>query len=326
MADVLGANRLGPRVDRAPHAVILNYHRIAEPADDPLDREIISATPDEFAAQLDFLHANFDCLTLAELEDLITADPGGVAGGRRVVLTFDDGYADNAAIAAPLLRRRGLPATFFITTGFIDGRRPAWWDEIAWILRAAAPQRLELPEFGLSLDLAAGRAASIRQTTDRYKAIPPQNAERLLDAIADRTGAGRMPQTVAVDVWMRWDDIRRLQQDGFDIGGHTVSHPVLARLPEDQQAEEVTGCFRRLLEELGRPPHAFSYPVGQPDSFTPQSRQAVAAAGFGIAFSFYGGVARAGHVDRYNVPRFAVDLPFAGSVFRSRVAWPQLFA
>ena len=325
LLDVMGANRLHTLGDRAPHAIVLNYHRIAERRGDQFDRDIISASPSEFAAQLDHLKANFECLTLAELSDLVDEDKPS-SKGRRVVITFDDGYADNANVAAPMLAERGLPAAFFLTSGFLDDRRPAWWDEIAWIVRRSEPRVIELPEFNLQLDLTDSRGWSMRSAIELYKSLPRDDASRMIEIIADRSGVGRCPADVADGLWMTWDDARRLAADGFDIGGHTVSHPVLSRLTAEQQAAEAKGCYDRIAAETGVAPRAFSYPVGQPDSFTPQTRRAVAAAGFDMAFSFYGGLARAGHVDRFNIPRVAVEKGDRGRVFRTRVAWPQIFA
>src|ERR1700755_1848024 len=109
--------------------VVLNYHRIGTPGDTSLDRAMWNATVEDFDAQVGFLARNFDVVGPGEA--------GPAADGRRVLITFDDGYRDNHAAAMPILRAHGATATFFLTTGFLDAPRLAWWDEVAWMVRGA---------------------------------------------------------------------------------------------------------------------------------------------------------------------------------------------
>lgn len=323
IVDRLGLNRVGGRGQRTPRVVVLNYHRIADPETCPFDRHIVSATPEEFGRQLDYLKRHFRVLSLDETIELLSgASPDG---GRCVHITFDDGYADNARVAAPMLAERGLPATFFLATGFIDSRRPAWWDEIAWLARTTEVPVIELPEFGFDMDLRESRGWAMRSAIELFKTLPRSDARRLVGLIAERSGLGRCPAAIAEPLWMTWDEARTLVPQGMAVGGHTVSHPVLSRLPLKDQREEIAGCRRRIVEELNMEPTAFSYPVGQPDSFTTATRRAVAEAGYTVAFSFYGGQGTVRHMDPFNVPRMSVERHDRGPVFRTRVAWPQLF-
>ena len=128
---------LASLVPLRPGLVALSYHRIAEPGSPPLDRGLWSATPPQFASQLQLLQREFDVISAAELEQVLEA-----GRGRHVMITFDDGYRDNYEHAFPALRAAGLPATFFLSTGFLDDPKLTWWDEIAWMLstgRGAPP-------------------------------------------------------------------------------------------------------------------------------------------------------------------------------------------
>ncbi|MGB2710613.1 MAG: polysaccharide deacetylase family protein, partial [Conexibacter sp.] len=112
--------------------LVLNYHRVGDGSATPWDHTLWSATAEGFDAQLTFLARHAEVVGPDDL-------PALAAGrrGRRVLLTFDDGYRDNHEIAYPLLRRHGLQATFFLATGFLDRPHVAWWDEIAWMVRHA---------------------------------------------------------------------------------------------------------------------------------------------------------------------------------------------
>jgi peptidoglycan/xylan/chitin deacetylase (PgdA/CDA1 family) len=125
---------------------------------------------------------------------------------------------------------------------------------------------------------------------------------------------------------MTWRMARQLLAAGMTVGGHTVSHPILARLDEDAQRAEVLVCRARLEAELGIPMRWFSYPNGDLSSFDARTRAIVREAGVELAFSFEGGFVRHGaRWDPYALPRIAVGPRTAGAAFAATVTLPQVF-
>jgi peptidoglycan/xylan/chitin deacetylase (PgdA/CDA1 family) len=248
--------------------------------------------------------------------------------GRRVLLTFDDGYRDNYEIAFPLLRRHGLRATFFLTTGFIDRPHAAWWDEIAWMVRVSDRDTFQLgdrPSNGLA---SMSRDARIAELIAHYKTLPAEQGEELLEQIAEATGSGRCDSTNAEDLWMTWDMARELQAAGMSIGGHTVTHAVLARVSPERQREEIATCARRLAEELRAPMRWFAYPVGSRDAFTAATQQILRECDVELAFSSYGGLGRPARLDRnpLDLPRVSVDARYEPQLLRATISLPHVFA
>jgi peptidoglycan/xylan/chitin deacetylase (PgdA/CDA1 family) len=119
---------------------------------------------------------------------------------------------------------------------------------------------------------------------------------------------------------------RELLAAGMDVGGHTVNHPVLARLGAAEQEEEITRCAQRLRAELGIPMRWFSYPVGGRDAFDDDTRAALHRAGTELAFSFYGGYQRFGAFDALDVPRIHVGPQMTRQMLQVTLRFPQLFA
>lgn len=276
--------------------LVLNYHRIGEPGSSVLDRDLFSATADQFECQVAHLAAACDVISLDEVPAALRA-----TRGRRVLITFDDGYRDNFDLAFPILRAAGLPAAFFLATGFLDGPRLSWWDELAW--------------------MDAGREA-----TERYKRLAADEGEAFLDAAAHRSGRGRAGPREAEGVWMTWDMAREMRDAGMAFGGHTVHHPVLANLPAERQRREIVGSAQRLADELGATMRAFSYPVGSPDAFDETTKRLVREAGCDIAFAFAGGRARPGVADPLAIPRMTVATWLSTDEVRAATALPQVFA
>ena len=303
--------------------LVLNYHRVGDPVATAFDRGVFSATDDGFADQVRFLSRHFDLVTPGDLDHVLKD-----GGGRFVMITFDDGYRDNYEAAFPILRAYGARAVFFVTTGFLDDHRVAWWDEIAWMVRTS--ERSSLPvgrwtDAAIDLDDPA-REGVIHRLLQIYKQLPAEETPAFLDWLADASGTGRIPRTASAAPWMSWDMVREMQAGGMEIGGHTVTHPVLSRLTADLQLTEVRQCKDRIEAEIGQPIKAFSYPVGQPDSFTAETQKIVSESGYRWAFSFYGGLNRRRTMDPLNIARKSVEVETSPEMFRSTVCLPQVFA
>lgn len=106
-----------------PTAIILIYHRVADVKNDP---HLLSVSPDNFYKQLKYLQQNFQIIKLSELiEDLRTKQ----LKNKSIVITFDDGYADNLHNALPILEKLEIPATIFVVAGKINSPGPFYWDK-----------------------------------------------------------------------------------------------------------------------------------------------------------------------------------------------------
>ena len=305
----------------------LNYHRIGDWDASPLDRGVFSCTADAFAEQMAFLAREFDVITLADLPHA-RRDPKG----RYVMVTFDDGYRDNYELAFPVLKRERIPATFFITTGFIDDSPLAWWDRIAYVVRTAGeaglrslPERPETWGGPLPLTDPASRELAIKAVLAAYYRLPDHKTAGFLADLRALTGVDA-PASLTDGLWMSWGNVRELKLAGMGIGGHTHTHPLLARLGPAEQVEEIRICKERLLDAAGVRTRGFAYPVGTPDSFNTMTRAILLANGFDLAFSVYGGHQSMADVDFLDIRRTSVGLTTTQKLFEAKTTLPRLFA
>ena len=123
---------------------VLIYHRVPAEPDELLPGEPHAA---EFERSMLWVKSVFNVIPLAEGVDGIKT---GRLPPRALSITFDDGYANNATVAAPILKRLGLHATFFIATGFLDGGR-MFNDTVIEAVRACRFERLDLEPLGLGV-------------------------------------------------------------------------------------------------------------------------------------------------------------------------------
>jgi peptidoglycan/xylan/chitin deacetylase (PgdA/CDA1 family) len=302
--------------------LILMYHRITELDADPW---ALAVTPGSFADQLEAITSSYE---VVPLRDVLSQPDRTTRHG--VILTFDDGYADNLA-AARMLAARGLAATYFLAAGQVGSAYEFWWDEIARIFldHIALPETLDLkleedrlqldlgkdgPEPGDPSDDLAWRAdqgpRTIRQRAylDTYgvvRQIDSEQRDRALQALAEWAGLSR--ETRPGMRALALEEVAELSMlEGAEVGAHTLTHPVLSSLPAERQREEIVGS-RRLLEEVtGSPVESFAYPHGSPTDYTTETVAIVRDAGLLRACAAVGGSVGA-RASALELPRLMVE-------------------
>lgn len=301
-------------VDRGA-GVILLYHRIAALERDP---QLLCVQPKRFAEQLEVLRAAYSPTALGKL---VAGDAVGSVQRPAVAVTFDDGYEDNLTIAAGLLESWDVPATVFVTTGAMDRGGEFWWDALERTLLAGE-------DGAIGWDVTKPDAPT--PGCDAYRRLHPilkaQDAGVRAQALATLKGSGSDDVSSAARAThrpMTADQVHALSRSRcVEVGGHTVTHPVLSRLGLDRQREEIVNCRRRLTEIVGRPIDGFSYPYGTRRDFTRETADLVREAGFSYACANVPGLAAGGSGDahdRYALPRVIVR-DWDGDEFARRLA------
>lgn len=316
-------------------AVILHYHRVAELPSDPFR---LSVTPRQFEEHLQQIRQHARPIHLMEL---VGALRDGKIPRRAIVVTFDDGYADNLHRAKPLLERHGVPATVFATTGPVQTQREFWWDELERLVLEPGelPRLLQLKlngslqqwELGASAvyteddrrrhaawTLATNSDPSSRHRVFRelYERIYPLNdaeKSRVLDELATLGSVGR--NTRPTHRALRTDEIIELTRGGLiDIGAHTNTHTPLTSLRPAEQQQEIEGSKVRLEQILSRPVTCFAYPHGL---FTAETVEVLRQVGITCACTTLPGVVRR-NSDPLRLPRLLV-MDWVGEQFAERL-------
>lgn len=269
---------------RVAGPVILMYHRVAEPDIDPWG---LCVSRRHFAEHMEVLGRYATPLPLETVRQKLIQR----ADDRSVAITFDDGYADNLLNALPALEKFGVPATVFITTGYIGSDREFWWDALERIL--LRPDRLpsaleiriggEVHAYDLGSVTADGPDAHDRLTGWRaYYDDPPTQRHAVFLAVWERLSVLEDAERVDVlSALARWADVpertaraeyrtltaeevlQMAADDLIEIGAHTVTHPMLPELPDHAQVEEIRASRTTLADLLDRTVDGFSYPHGR---------------------------------------------------------------
>ncbi len=285
-----------PAGDRARLSVMV-FHRVW-PHEDPLFPNEVDAN--RFDAICGWIKEWFNVLPLGEAIERLYS---GNLPARALALTFDDGYVDNLTVAAPILRRHALPCTFFIATGYLDGGC-MWNDVLIEAVRRTSSRELDTEEFPtirrrLPMVTIDDRRRAVDSLVASAKYLP---IEQRLDFVA--AIARRAEVTPPQDLMLTSQQVRSMRDLGFEMGAHTVSHPILAQLSRTQARHEIEAGKTQLEKILGQPVALFAYPNGKPDKdYVAESVELAREAGFGAAVSTGWGVSTRA-TDRFQLARF----------------------
>lgn len=233
-----------------------------------------------FKALCGHLARDYEVMKLGEMAEIL--ETGGKLPQRAVALTFDDGYASNYELGYPVMKELGLPATIFLATGFLDGDAPLWFQQV---------------------DLALGRGGQVQGEGDlgtvlrRLKRLPDEGMREEVRGLVESVRGLPMgeEEVPAVMRPMTWGQAREMLGSGLiDLGGHTHTHPILARCGVEKQRWELEMCRERMRTELGVVPKLFAFPNGGAGDCTEETLRLLKETGFDAAWTMVSGRVRPG--------------------------------
>lgn len=276
--------------------VILNYHRVL-PEQDVFRQGDISRN--DFEWQMEILKDYFNVLPLSEA--MMRFGKGNLPS-RCVCITFDDGYADNYEVALPILKKWGLPATIFVAVGFLDGGR-MWNDTVIESICRTKGSMLDLREIGLgsySICSLKDRICAIDKLLNKLKYLPIDERANKVEKVAEIVG-----EALPTDLMLTTEQLKKLYEEGVEVGAHTVNHPILSQMSDKMAEQEVLESRDRLRDILDVEITSFAYPNGHPDTdYNASHIKILKNAGFKISVSTVPGSVGVG-TDFFQLPRIS---------------------
>ena len=286
-------------------SVILLYHRVARPSNDPFG---LCVSPNHFADHMEIV------ARLARPAALPSLAPRRKGEARRsVAVTFDDAYEDVLTEALPVLERLGIPATVFAVSDVLG--ESFWWDRMAGIPVAVALGHLRAIG-SLTVDPGWDPKVILGRLHTHLLSMPPEERDQGIQRLLAGTSTGPLPPRTLTS-----EELRALSASGtVEIGGHTRTHPNLAGLGEIEQEAEIREGRQVLEEKLGAPVTSFAYPFGTFAHFDRTTLRAVERSGFARACTAEPGVVTA-RTNPFGLPRLWVE-DWGADEFRRRLsAW-----
>ncbi len=276
------------RTMSAKMARILMYHNFSGPNECRGDGVSVTMA----RSQLDYLRRHFRVVPLTRLVEQLRSSIA--LDSHTVALTIDDGRRNCYEVFFPLLAEFSIPATFFVASSFIRGEDWLWTDKVLWLseqpLRAAelAPDRIE-GFFGM------------------LNRMRPEARNRRIESIAVSMGVSIPKDPPLKYSPCSWSELREMADSGLvEIGSHTVTHPILSSLTEEESWQELIVSRAQIEEALGRKVESFCFPNGKPGDYRPDHMRQIQDAGYTSAVVTRFGMADSGS-DPYQLPRIGIS-------------------
>ncbi|MEQ5834007.1 polysaccharide deacetylase family protein [Marinobacter sp. NFXS9] len=261
------------------HPRILMYHRLSA-KDEPGKIHV-----DQFRKQMRLIKRHFHPMNLTEL---LEAHEQGSVPNHAVVVTFDDGYADFAEYAFPIMQEEGIPSTLFITTGFVNGDLWLWPDQLRYAvdMRVIPPHQLR-NDFKLNLENQGSPSSLWNALADYSLTLSNRDKIAFIDYIYSDFGVERPERVPDEYLPVTWEQLNKMSLSGLDIGSHSVSHPILTKLETNELIFELSESKRMIKKNLGLSVDVFCYPNGTVEDFNEEVKECISNAGYKYAVAAY---------------------------------------
>ena len=285
-----GALRL---ISPSATAAILMYHSVMpEPAAHSDSLGGIIHSESEFRAQMELLARDYHPVSLNEVVDGLNSQKD--LPSRSVVVTFDDGYTDNSEVAMPILNQLGIPAAFYVTVDCVEQRKLPWPSRLRFAFRKTKLRAwVDSRGAAWQLDDSDSRERAYLVSCDDCCQLSGKVQEDFVRSVEEQVQAA-VPGDLS-SLIMSYDQIRSLAQHGHIVGSHTMTHPNMAYIPEQDAKAELAESKQRLERELKVTIRHFSYPC---PAMTPHWNEKTVAqsrsVGYDSAVTTNGGVTRCG--------------------------------
>lgn len=258
--------------DRAPKILVLVYHRVIPAVKFDILNNTVS--PETFERQICTLAKKFPIISLTEVVKQCAS--GFAKSKTQVVLTFDDGYCDNYETVFPILQKKGLPATFFLITDYINGNGPLWdWQLINILNNNTSIRSIEIDNQIIQQGFLKSRLSFIFRVLDKMKSISFAKRHEILSFLKTKTNA-----SFESNRCMAWQEVKKMSEAGMEIGSHSLSHRSLAMIPLLEAKEEIKKSKEIIEYNIKNPCYHFSFPYGSRQDYNQSLVNYVKDAGY----------------------------------------------
>jgi len=310
------ATILPPLLSRlhAGDLAILTYHGVVETAQPIPDPCMVPI--DDFSRQMHFLREQFDVLPL---DEAVSRCRDRRVQRPIVAITFDDGYQNNHDMALPVLEKLGLPATIYLTTGFLDTDTTIWTGLLQHAFTVTRLKRLEWRGRQWTLDSLTARETCLREIKAEIKSHPQAS---LFATVAELTQLLTDSDRIALDASSPYrmldaESLQRLAKSNcIQLGAHTHQHFVLSRIEREMQRSEIRISKQAVETITSKPCRMFAYPNGRPEDFNDDTLAILDDCGFEFAVTTTEGLCNATSFSPFRLPRLPVNGQSSFSQFK----------
>ncbi|MDH5424037.1 MAG: polysaccharide deacetylase family protein [Gammaproteobacteria bacterium] len=311
---------------RSSDLKILAYHRIKDIGsenDYEFDAELISASVSDFEWQVEHVKKFYNPTTFEEIVSDI--ENGRRVAKNSVIISFDDGFDDNYINAFPVLKKHGVPATFFIATDYIGTTNPFWFDYVSYIIKKIPEGKYHLDNNNYIIDITKdNKESELCRLLKFLKGIPDDSRIKRIEELKTLYGVDIPSDGYNDCMPLTWNQVVEMSKNGMEIGSHTRSHPVLSQLDKSKLEDEIVNSRNIINDKINNNCVAIAYPVGGKQDFNNEIK-AMSESAYKIGCSYIAGSNSIPDDDRFELKRLHVERYTSKALFAAMLAAPNYF-
>jgi peptidoglycan/xylan/chitin deacetylase (PgdA/CDA1 family) len=250
-----GLTRVAGKLNGKGVAILMYHSVMTEPEQQGQTLGPIIHSSNAFERQMEVIAGEYQPVALDDVLLFVRGEKELPA--RAVVVTFDDGYADNCEVAVPILNRVGVPATFYVTVDCIESAKLPWPSRLRFVFFTTKKKSWEGQDGSIwPLQDNEQRDRAFLAACDDCAKMAGEAQEQWVRGIEGELQTGACNQRLM----MTWDQVRDLVGKGHIVGSHTLSHPNMAYIGEEDATKELRESKRKLEHVLNASIIHFSYP------------------------------------------------------------------
>ncbi len=266
---------------------IITYHGIV---DEPLKIfDWCFLDKDSFREQVVYLKNHFNVVQLSKAIELII---NGQLENSTAVITFDDGFQNNFDVAYPILKDAGVPATIFISTGYVDTEDTIWFCRLNQAFNRSFKRELHWNSHCFNIEDIEKKYIASSKITFELKALPHSRLIKEVKSIISQLG-DNFHEPVGLDSPYRMlcsNAIKKMVESGLiEFGAHTHTHAILSPLPSKEKQKEIIKSVSELEKITKTPCKLFAYPNGGAADFDNETIRILKSLGINAAVSMIPG-------------------------------------
>jgi len=291
-------------VKKSSKANVLMYHRIVNGISTP------GVSSHAFEEHLKFLSKFYKVVSI---DEIISDRKNGTVNSKKIALTFDDGYFDFYTQAWPLLKKYNLHASIYITTDFINGDMWMWPDKIRELLQKSTIRQIKLSALGnLCLD-----DQSVEKNwniiADYCLKLTIEERENFFVELTNLLQIN-LPKTPTQQyTGVTWQQLIEMQEEGLDVGSHTLTHPILTRVSSEELEIELKKSKQIIEEKLHIEINGICYPNGMHSDISAKVIEVVKRCNYQYGLVAYNDNTK--EIDLYKIDRLAASENLASFAF-----------
>lgn len=260
--------RLARERNRNTHCLI-TYHRIVDGNTVFLPKgDIVHHRLSDFSREMAFLKRYF---RIVSLDEMLMNIGGSTAKGPYACILFDDGYLDNYTLAFPVLKKLEIPACIYLTAGLIGTNELLWPDQIETMLLRTGKREISLPGSDQIIGLQGfqERVQANNRISSYLKSVGNDEKNEIIEELKSMTGVAPDRES---RMMLGWEEVREMHRCGIVFGAHTMTHPILTRMPLEEAKREIRESKETIEKNLGARVRHFAIPNGEDKDFSDELR------------------------------------------------------